>query len=101
MSRRSSPHALATGPSRLSRIRTNSTLALLLTMVVTSGLFAQPIAGACLRPRLTSWGAGFDVPASAYVFTATTFGTTSGQATRFAADLLHEKGVDVGAQFGV
>ncbi|WP_343005730.1 MULTISPECIES: EFR1 family ferrodoxin [unclassified Collinsella] len=45
--------------------------------------------------------ASFDVPASAYVFTATTFGTTSGQATRFAADLLHEKGVDVGAQFGV
>lgn len=45
--------------------------------------------------------ASFDVPASAYVFTATTFGTTSGQTTRFAADLLHEKGVDVGAQFGV
>lgn len=45
--------------------------------------------------------ASFDVPASAYVFTATTFGTTSGQTTRFAADLLHEKGVDVEAQFGV
>lgn len=53
-------------------------------------------------PQLTSWGARASTcPASAYVFTATTFGTTSGQTTRFAADLLHEKGVDVGAQFGV
>ena len=44
---------------------------------------------------------GFDASASAYIFTATTFGTTSGQTTRFAADLLREKGVDAVAQFGV
>lgn len=31
--------------------------------------------------------ATFEVPANAYVFTATTFGTTAGQTTRFAANL--------------
>lgn len=42
----------------------------------------------------------FVVPADAYVFTAATFGTTSGQATRFCADLLREHGIEVVAQFG-
>ena len=45
--------------------------------------------------------ASFDVPAGTYVFTAATFGTTSGQTTRFTADLLREKGVETAAQFGV
>lgn len=45
--------------------------------------------------------AAFDVPADAYVFTATTFGTTAGQTTRFAANLLHERGVETSAQYSV
>ena len=45
--------------------------------------------------------AAFDVPADACVFTATTFGTTAGQTTRFAADLLHERGVETAAQYSV
>lgn len=45
--------------------------------------------------------AAFDVPADAYVFTATTFGTTAGQTTRFAANLLHERGVEASAQYSV
>lgn len=45
--------------------------------------------------------ATFEVPADAYVFTATTFGTTAGQTTRFAANLLREQSVDVAAQYSV
>lgn len=45
--------------------------------------------------------ATFEVPANAYVFTATTFGTTAGQTTRFAANLLHERGVETTAQYSV
>ena len=45
--------------------------------------------------------AAFDVPADAFVFTATTFGTTAGQTTRFAADILRNRGVKPAAQFGV
>ena len=45
--------------------------------------------------------ATFEVPANAYVFTATTFGTTAGQTTRFAVNLLHERGVETTAQYGV
>lgn len=45
--------------------------------------------------------AAFDVPGDAYVFTATTFGTTAGQTTRFAAALLREQGVETAAQYSV
>jgi len=45
--------------------------------------------------------ASFYVAEGAYVFTATTFGTTAGQTTRLAADLLRKQGVQTTAQFSV
>ena len=45
--------------------------------------------------------ATFEVPANAYVFTATTFGTTAGQTTRFAADILRDHGAKTAAQYSV
>ena len=45
--------------------------------------------------------AAFYVADGAYVFTATTFGTTAGQTTRLAADLLQKQGVQTTAQFSV
>ena len=45
--------------------------------------------------------ATFEVPANAYVITATTFGTTAGQTTRFAADILRDHGAKTTAQYSV